>query len=94
MNLGYVLSATAMCIGAFAWLAGLLFGIFQCILWLRDGYWTHFTPVLILGPVQSTGWGGVDQIVHWIWLQPLWGVIGCLGVAVAALGIVAGQAYE
>lgn len=94
MRLGYYLAGTALAVGAVTWIAGLLLGLFQCVLWLKDGYWTHFTPVRALGPIQSTGWGGVDQIVHWIWLQPLWAVICFSGMALIGLAGVAAQSYE
>jgi hypothetical protein len=76
-------------LGGLIWVGGMLFGLFLCLLWLKDGFWTSFTLVGILGVPGHTGWGGVDQIIQWICVQPLWAVIAGLGMAIAALALIA-----
>ena len=89
MNMSRDVTGPLIGLGSLIWACGMLFGLFLCVLWLKDGYWTSFTPVLLLGPAFLTGWGGVDQIVQWIWLQPLWALVAGLGMAVAAFGLAA-----
>jgi hypothetical protein len=81
-------TGTIIGIGGLVWAAGMLLGLLQCGLWLRDGYWTPMTPVLLFGPASQSGWDGVDQIIEWIWLQPLCALIGATGMAIVALGFV------
>jgi hypothetical protein len=92
MNLSRGITGATIGIGGLVLVAGVLFWLFQGVLWLRDGFWTAFTPVLIFGPLGLTGWGGVDQIVHCIWLQPVAGIVACIGAAIIAFGFAAESA--
>jgi hypothetical protein len=89
MNLNRDATGPIIGLGGLIWACGMLFGLFLCVLWLRDGYWTSFTLIGVLGPAWISGWGGVDQIVRWIWLQPLWALISFSGISVAAFGLAA-----
>ncbi len=89
MNLSRDVTGPIIGIGGLIWACGMLFGLVLCVLWLKDGYWTSFTPMWIFGPAWFTGWGGVDRIIQWVWLQPLWGIVASFGMTVAAFGLVA-----
>ena len=59
--------------------------ICQCGLWLSEGRWTYFTVGFALGEPPRSTWGGLMQIIEWIWLQPLSG--GLILAGFLALGV-------
>jgi hypothetical protein len=74
--------------GALTSLGGLGFVLYQCALWLRDGNWTHRTIRYALGEPPRSSWGGVAQIIDWVWMQPLGATMIFGGFLVVGLGIV------
>jgi hypothetical protein len=80
--------------GALTSTAGLGVALFQCALWLRDGHWTYFTVGHALGERPPSAWGGVAQIIEWIWLQPLSATLIATGFLAIGAGIVLSIAGE
>jgi hypothetical protein len=74
-GIGFVLYAA----GALTALGGIGLGLYQCLQWLRDGRWTTYTVKGALGPPPQSTWGGVAQIIDWIWAQPLLGALIATG---------------
>lgn len=67
-------------------LAGILYGVgllgYQCLLWLKAGYWTAYEINSLWGgtPIHSK-WAGVAQITTWLFSQSLAVgsfLVGCL----------------
>lgn len=73
-------------IGGLIWAAGMGIGLLECFKWLKNGIWSVYTVPQLLGSVGNTGWGGVDQIVQWVWMQPLWCVVAAGGMACMGIG--------
>jgi hypothetical protein len=68
--------------------------VYQCVLWLQDGYWTSFQFRLaweFFGGTEPPllSWRGVERLRTWILDLPLSGGVGLCGVAVFWLGIIA-----
>lgn len=64
---------------------------YQCILWLRDGYWTPI-PISVYFPQDPwadwTGAVGIKRIIDWLYDLPVsWSliVIGTICMGIAAL---------
>ena len=74
--------------GGLVWAAGMVIGLLECLKWLKNGAWSSFTLPQTFGPLGVTGWGGVDQIAQWAWVQPLWSVVAFIGLAVVAIGFI------
>jgi hypothetical protein len=72
--------------GGLIWAAGMCLAIVECVKWLKDGFWSASTLPRMFGPIGESGWGGLDQIIQWVWVQPLWAVVAFAGMAVAGLG--------
>ncbi len=55
--------------------------VFQCVLWLKDGFWTTYeVRSLWGGTLFQFKWAGVTQIATWFCTQPL-----SAGAAMAAI---------
>jgi hypothetical protein len=87
----FIVGAAMYICGAAMFLGGLGFALYQCWLWLRDGYWTSFTIRYALGEPPRSTWAGLAQIIEWIWRQPLAaGLIVASFFAIWASGVIYG----
>jgi len=74
-------------VGGIVVAAGMAGGLVEVFLWLRHGVWTHHDLLWMVGVAPVTSWGGIDQVISWLWAQPLWSTIAFAGFALAILGI-------
>jgi hypothetical protein len=74
-------------VGGIIWAVGMLAGLAEVVLWLRLGAWVRHDLVWAIGNAPITSWDGVDQILSWCWMQPLWSVVAFAGMTVALLGL-------
>ena len=75
-------------IGGLVVAAGTVGGLVEVLLWLRHGVWMHHDLLWVVGTGPVTQWGGVDQMISWLWVQPLWGIVSVAGFALALTGVV------
>lgn len=78
-----------MGLGALVWMAGMLTGLVEVVVWLKDGAWAQHHLLWVTGTSPTTDWAGVNQILSWLWMQPLWGVVATTGLALVFLGLAA-----
>jgi hypothetical protein len=75
--------AASLCVALF----GLgVFG-YQCVLWLRDGYWTAIpvSDFIAAVPMKADGAKGVQKILDWIWALPASFAAIIVGVTVGTM---------
>ena len=75
-------------IGGLVWAVEMAIGIVECLKWLKNGHWSSFTLPQAFGPIGVTGWGGIDHIAQWVWIQPLWAVVAFAGIGIIAIGFI------
>lgn len=74
-------------VGGLIWLGGMLIGLYELVIWLKRGVWPGNTLADVFGAYAVKDWSGVTQIMVWLWSQPLWAVVACVGMIVALWGI-------
>ena len=81
------ISGPMMMVGGLLWLGGICVLLWQSALWLKDGFWTFHTLGYLAPHPARTGWGHIDQVIHWLWLQPLWVVVAGSGALLMVLAL-------
>lgn len=74
-------------IGGLIWVGGMFIGLYELVMWLKTGIWPSNTLADVFGAYTVKDWSGITQIMVWLWSQPLWSVVGCVGMIIAIWGI-------
>jgi|EndMetStandDraft_8_1072994.scaffolds.fasta_scaffold170071_3 hypothetical protein len=75
--------------GLFVWVAGMAVGLLELAMWADNQYWPFATLTTLIGTCIACDSGLAAPFTSWLWSQPLWLLVGCIGLALMLLGMAA-----
>ena len=58
-------------------------------MWADNQYWPFATLTTLIGTCIACDSGLAAPFTSWLWSQPLWLLVGCIGLALMLLGMAA-----